>query len=132
MKKIPDIQATIQLDSIGEKTQSRWVGTFVIKRQLSHADRFALTRMYNGLLPSGMEVQEELKIRAATIAELYVRVVSAPEWWEGCGKGQLLIDSDPLYDLITKCNEAEIAWCKELETEAKTEASNVVTDKKSS
>jgi hypothetical protein len=118
-KKIPDTISTIMLDSTGERTKSRFVGTFKIKRVLTHGDRFALERFYNMLLPKGMEVQEELKIRAAAIAELGVRIIEAPEWWDGSHRGQDLIDSDVIYDLVAACAKAESEWTKELDDEVK-------------
>jgi len=129
MKKLPDTVALVSLDSTGEVTKTRWVGTFKIKRILTHADRFALERVYASLLPSrDREVSEELRLKAAAIAELYVRVVEGPAWWDSTKGGQLLADSQPLYDLIFLCNEEEKKWSDQLEATANTEESNAVSD----
>src|ERR1019366_469199 len=111
MAKLPEQIVTVFLDSIGDRTKTRWTGSFRIKCVLTHADRFALERMYAALLPSReREVDEEVKLRAATIAELSVRVVDGPEWWQGTRGGQLMTDKDPLYDLIVMANEEEKKW----------------------
>ena len=129
MKRIPDVQTQVSLDSIGDVTKSRWFGTFLIRRKLTHADRFLIERIYNQMIPKGGDVLEDLKIRAATLAELQARVISGPDWWESSGRMQLLLDAQPIYDLIALCSKAEADWEKELEDESKVETSNVITDK---
>lgn len=127
MKKLPDTTAIVSLDTIGEKTKTRWTGTFKVKRVLTHADNFALERVYALLLPSReREIKEELKLRAAAIAELSVRVIEGPPWWDGTKSGQFLVDSDPLYDLITLCNEEEKRWAQQVEDLAKFEESSAI------
>jgi hypothetical protein len=126
VKNLPQMQAQIQLDSEGERTKSRWLGSFTVKRILTHADRFAIERMYSFLLPKDVNTSEEMKVRAATIAELAVRIVSGPQWWEGSNSGQMLVDSNPLYDLLSLCADAEEAWNKELEANSKLESTNAV------
>lgn len=127
MKKLPDVLAMVTLDSVGETTKSRFIGQFKIKRKLTHADRFQLERIYAQLLPSReREIEEELRLRAAAIAELSVRVVEAPSWWDGSKNGQLLVDSQPLYDLALLCSEEEKKWAQQLEELAKTEESNAI------
>lgn len=131
MKKLPDTIATVHLDSIGERTKSRWVGQFKIKRVLSHADQFALERMYAALLPSrDREISEDVRLRAAAIAELYVRVLEGPEWWNGTRYGQQMVDTDPLYDLVGLCSDEEKKWSEQLEAEAKFEDTNAVDPEK--
>ena len=126
MKKLPDTIATVSLHSIGEVTKTNWVGQFKIKRILTHADRFQLERIYAQLLPSReREVSEEVRLRAAAIAELSVRVIEGPAWWEGSKGGQLLVDTAPLYDLSYECAKEEKAWSEQLDQTAK-EGSNAV------
>lgn len=126
MKKLPEIIVTIALDSMGEETKRRWFGQFRIKRKLTNSERFALERIYSQLLPpSGREVPDELKLRAAAIAELSVRVDEGPDWWQSSRGGQLLIDSTPIYDLINLCHKEEENWNKSLEEEA-SEPSNAI------
>ena len=131
MPKLPDMIATVTLDSTGERTKSRFIGSFQIKRLLTHADRFALERVYASLLPAReREISEDERLKAAAIAELSVRVVSGPTWWEGSRNGQLLVDAQPLFDLAILCEKEEKRWSELLEESAKTdnEKSNVVTD----
>lgn len=127
MKKLPDMVAMVTLDSTGEKTKSRFIGQFKIKRLLTHADMFALERIYASLLPSReREINEDQRLKAAAIAELSVRVIEGPAWWEGSKNGQLMVDSQPLYDLAMLCSEEEKRWAQQLEETAQTEESNAV------
>lgn len=126
MIKIPDYIRMVQLDSMGEVTKERWIGTFQVKAVLTHADRFQLERMYNQLIPKDGEVSEDIKLRAASIAELSVRVVKGPRWWDETASGQLMVDMDPLYDLLVQCNKESKNWSEELDKAAQMEPSNVV------
>lgn len=131
MRKLPDMTAMVTLDSVGEKTQSRFMGQFKIKRILTHADMFQLERVYAQLLPSReREINEDQRLKAAAIAELSVRVVEGPPWWEGSKFGQLMVDAQPLYDLAMLCSEEEKRWSKQLEDAAKTEESSAVDPEK--
>jgi len=126
--KIPDTIMSIVLDVTGEKTKSRFMGTFRIKAVLTHADVIAIERMYSQLLPrTTSDTSEDAKLRASTISELSVRIVDGPEWWNGTRYGQLLIDREPLYQLLIKCNEAEQDWSSRLEEQAnQVDSENVI------
>lgn len=114
MIKMPDYEATVQLDCIGEETKNRWTGTFRIKRVLTHLDKFRLERIYTELIPKDSDANNDLKTFAATIAELEVTVLSGPDWYETSGKGRYLVDRNPLYELYFKCHEASEQWKKEV------------------
>ena len=127
MKTLPSHIVTVNLDSLGDRTKQRWVGQFRVKCVLTNADRFRLERLYAELLPSReREVDEEIKLRAATIAELSVRIVDGPDWWTATRGGQLMADKAPLYDLIVMCNNEEKQWDKAVEDLAKFEESNAI------
>lgn len=115
MAKVPDRIASLTLDSAGEVTKTKYIGTFRIKAVLTHGDRLQLERFYASLLPKNTEtVSEEMKVRAATIAELSVRVIDGPGWWTDSNNGLLLLDAEPLYDLLMQCNSAYEDWLKRL------------------
>lgn len=114
--KIPDIYAFIDLDSIGSVTKSRWTGRFKIRCILTHGDRLAISRINAELLPRvAAEASEDDKLRSQIISELSVRVVDGPEWWDATKGGILLVDDEPIFDLIVKVHEAQTEWKKKLE-----------------
>ena len=119
MIKIPDYISTITLESTGEVTKSRYNGTFRVKVVLTHSDRFKLERNYAEFLPPNVqEVPDELKTRAATLAELNVRITEAPQWWWDSGQGRNMVDSTPLYDMLRQINDAHEVWVKQLDENA--------------
>jgi len=124
--KLPSTYATVSIDAIGERTKSRWIGSFNVKRILSHADMFEFERMYAKLLPKGVDMSEERKIQAATLAELSVRVVSGPAWWDSTHGGQLMVDMEPLYQLMIECSKEEKSWADEIEKNASFGDGNIV------
>jgi len=115
MKTLPDRVRTVQIDCKGDKTGSRYIGTFKVKVVLTNSEEAEVERNYKEELPDDNGVKDDLKFRHATIAELRVRVVSctAP-WWGGSREGRDLIDSDPLYDLLVKTNAEQKAWLEEV------------------
>ena len=127
MKKLPDHIVTLHLDSLGDRTKARWIGQFRVKCVLTNADRFALERMYAALLPTReRDVDEEVRLRAAAIAELSVRVVDGPPWWEATRFGQLMADKQPLYDLVMMANLEEKKWDAAVEELSKFEENNAI------
>lgn len=115
-QQLPDLTTTIYLDSAGEITKNRYVGSFKIKRVLTNGDLLAIDRFYAKLLPKDAEesASEDRKIKAAIIAELFVRIIEGPNWWTESRYGQNMIEFQPMYDLIQKCNEEFKAWTDQL------------------
>jgi hypothetical protein len=118
--KIPQYIVPISLDSIGERTKSRWSGTFYVKCILTHMDEFNIERVYSDLIPKNpsRDLGDELIMRAETIAQLSSRIVQGPAWWDTSRGGKDLIDSNPLYDLLGECYKATKKWDEDLEKQA--------------
>jgi hypothetical protein len=112
--KLPSFTSSVTIDVEGDITHSRWVGTFEVKRVLTHGDRFKLEQYYKEYLPDDSTVQEIIKLRAATLAELRTRVVKGPPWWEASNYGVDLVDKDPMYTLLKECEAATKRWHEEL------------------
>lgn len=119
MKKLPDIIKHISLDSIGEMTNERYVGSFKVKVLLTHAERLAVERTYADMLPNDKVASDESKLKAGAIAELDQRVVEAPRWWVNSRNGRDLLDSQPIWDLLVGIEQKVVEWKKELEELAK-------------
>lgn len=116
MSRVPNHLRTVILDSTGETSRQKWGGQFKVKAVMTNADRFALERKFADLMPKNTDhVTDMIKYKAATIAELSVKIVSGPRWWDDTDRGELMVDFDPLLDLLIKCNEATKDWNEELE-----------------
>lgn len=122
MKSLPDRVKTVTIDVLGDKTKTRYTGTFKMRVVLTNTEEAEIERNYKEELPDDSGVKEELKIRIASIAELRVRITSctAP-WWGGSREGRDLLDASPIYDLITKCNIEQKAWLEQVNKEAEKE-----------
>ena len=112
--RLPDFDTTINLDVEGEVTKTKWLGQFTIKRVLTHKDRFEIERFFREYLPMGMEADQNLRTRAAALAELRVRIKHAPRWWEDSNYGLDMVDSEPIYYLLIKSSESYKKWQDEL------------------
>lgn len=125
---LPNYIVPVSLDCIGEKTGSRWTGTFHVKCVITHADRFAIERMYSALMPinPSRQLDDELILRAETISQLSVRIELGPPWWDSTKSGQLLVDSEPLYALLNLCQDATKKWNEDLSSKASLGNSNAV------
>lgn len=119
INKMPDYLTTVVLDSVGEKTKTRWYGSFKVKAVLSHGDQLLAARTAAELL-KGLErdINNELVMRGETIAQLQPRVVDAPDWWWASGGGRNLVDAEPLYALLGLCSRASEDWEKQLDVAA--------------
>lgn len=122
MSKLPDHIVTVTLDSVGEITKRPWLGNFKIKLLLSHNERLLFERRYKELLPNDAGVDEDTKFKASGLAELSVRVVDGPEWWEASKQGMNLVDAQPIIDLLYKVKDGYAEWLKKVEEIAKEEA----------
>ncbi len=100
MAKLPEIIRTINLESVGEITNETWRGIFRVKVVLTHSERFAIERHYKKLLPDDSNINENVKLRCAALAELSERIVECPEWFKNSRMGIDLIDVQPVYDLL--------------------------------
>jgi hypothetical protein len=127
MHKLPDIIRSIHLDSVGEVSKQKFTGTFRVKIVLTNADKLAIEREYARISAREESMSSGNKLLAGTIAELSIRVLNAPQWFNDAIRGQNMIDENPLFDLIVKINQEYKQWQKELsEVATAGDESNVV------
>lgn len=111
---LPSFTSSVVVDVEGDVTRSRWTGTFQVKRVVTHQDRFDIEKFFKIYLPDAKDASDTIRNRATALAELRVRVVSGPSWWEGTAYGLESVDVSHIYDLLSKCAEATAQWHKEL------------------
>lgn len=115
MYKLPDVIKTFSINATGEITKLPYVGVFRAKIILTNADRIEIERKYNMLLSSDSTASENIKLRASALAELEVRVLDGPRWWQDSLSGKNLIDIEPIWAILIKINELAAEWQKEVE-----------------
>ena len=128
MYKLPDFIRSIQLESIGEVSKQKFTGAFRVKVVLTNADQLAIEREYARLTArSDDTMSADNRLMAGTIAELSIRVLNGPPWYQEAMAGQNMIDKNPLFDLIVKINDEYKQWQKELDDVANSgDKSNVM------
>lgn len=52
----------------------------------------------------------ELYLRSRWLIQVQNRLISWPDWWDGCRRGVGLLDDNILKELFDKCVEAEVEW----------------------
>ena len=52
----------------------------------------------------------ELYLRSKWLVNVQNRLLSWPDWWDGCRRGASLLDDNILKVLYDKCIEAEVEW----------------------
>jgi hypothetical protein len=114
MQKIPSIIRSVFLDSTGEVSKQKFMGSFQVKVVTTNADKLAIEREYSLLVPIDEHLSPDNKLLASTIAELKVRVLTGPNWFSDAINGQNMLDVNPLYELIIKINEEYKKWQEEL------------------
>jgi hypothetical protein len=55
-------------------------------------------------------VGAELYLRSKWLMNVQNRLLSWPDWWDGCRRGAALLDDNVLKVLYDKCIEAEVEW----------------------
>ena len=114
--RLPSFYAPVTIDVEGEITKTRWIGTFNVKRVLTHRDRFTIENYYAEYLRDDSKSAFSVKADASSLAELRVRIQSGTSWWEDSNYGLDLVDEAPIMALLQAVKKAKEGWDKELET----------------
>ena len=115
---LPPIETQIEFECTGETTSKRYSGSFTVKCVLNNFEATEVilrSDRYNGGSQT-LPVQTALFNRA--IAELELRVKSAPEWWSKSDSGRLIFDQNVVFELFNKALEAQKEWKDRLSQEA--------------
>lgn len=103
----------------GTKTGETFAGKFETKKVLSQADEINIDRKYRELLgANSQDASVAASKRALTLAEVFVRITSAPDWWVAMGYGAALLDDEPLVAVYNGAMEAEAEHAKEVKERA--------------
>lgn len=93
-------KAKTTLKVTGSFTGETWVGEFEFYRVLTHKQQLEKDRIRRGFLGEhGNEAAQNIQGRANAFADLAVRLISAPDWWEKSNGGLDLVDDEVLISL---------------------------------
>lgn len=113
---LPPNEKTFSIDVEGDTTKQRSVGQFTCRCVLNLAQR-AEADLIEARLNQGLkDVRSTTQTLHFVLAQLYVRVVKAPNWWrnsylpdEGV-PGKLLMDLNVVSRVFEECMTAESEW----------------------
>jgi hypothetical protein len=91
----------ISFNSVGQRTQNPYQGSFSIETVLSRRDNFAADerrRVIIGANPAG--VAPSIMGEAYMLSQLFVRIVEAPKWWTESDNGMDLKDENVIGELF--------------------------------
>lgn len=115
-----DNKATFTISVDGERTGEKYKGEFACKILLSHSDQLARDARRRQLLggSSPDAAFPRPASQADMFAELHVRVLQAPKWWDGSNGGLDLFDDAVLLEVHKQCLAAEAKHLTDLKKQA--------------
>lgn len=115
---LPKNEKSFHISLEGELSGERYEGDFVCLCVPTVSVRNQISR--EELRESGdlNNVPMELFLRARWLANCSGRLIQWPTWWDGCRRGQGLIDDNVLKEVYDKCIEAEIEWRQSVKKKA--------------
>lgn len=112
--ELPKIERAFDFEEKGEITGKKYDGQFLVKSLLNFGDKHQLELQKTLLQADTRAPTPGLRGIAQIIAELGVRVVNAPTWWEQSNGGRSIVDENVVLALYDKVLEQEDEWKKEL------------------
>jgi hypothetical protein len=115
---LPPNEASFEFECVGDKTGKKYDGTFTVKCVLANEetiDAALRAERYNGGVAT-LAAYYKLFNRALAEAEVRVRYDKekkrqmAPSWWIDSDAGRTLLDQNVVFDVYSKCIEAEKNW----------------------
>jgi hypothetical protein len=118
------------INVVGDKTKEKWSGAFTSKPLLTHREELAIDRIKRDLLgpDSGHASGSSLAV-ASIIAELSIRLTSAPDWWKNANGGLDMVDENVIaavYEQAMKAEKDAIEGVKTEGVQAKQELKTLV------
>jgi hypothetical protein len=111
MTQLPDNEKTFEIEiEEGEVTRQRYQGKFTCKCILNVGERAAADVLQKRLNDNLTTLEEETYMYHMILAQLEVRLTAGPDWFAAAQNGRALKDMNVLYELYTKCMEAERDW----------------------
>lgn len=117
--------AKFSISVVGEESLNPYVGDFTVKTLLSMRDKFRadeLRRLYLGINPDSASASAIGE--AMVLAQLNVRIVEGPDWWNNSDGGLSLSDNNVIGEIFKLALDKENERKNDLKKKA-----NEATDK---
>lgn len=119
--RIEGSEAKFDVNILGNITKQSYIGTFKVKCLLSPLEDIEADKLYRDLLGNNFHLADKaVKDKALALAQLKVRVLEAPPFWENeyIGGGHIS-DSNVILDVIDLAIQAQEEYVKQKEEEMK-------------
>jgi hypothetical protein len=107
--------------SVNLKAESgdSYVGTFKIRKRLSHAQNLRKDALRRELLgDSPAAATQDVLMSSLILATCQAHIIESPNWWSKSNGGLDLLDQEPLVEVFNKINEAQQKEAEGLQTKA--------------
>ena len=112
--KIKDNNAEFKIEVIGEQTAQTYLGEFKTKCILSIGDEIEADKAYRNLLGENLiYATQEIKELAFALAQLQVRVVESPFFWNELKQGSQCEDRNLILEVLNKSIEGQAKFLEE-------------------
>ena len=112
--KIKDNIAEFKIEVIGEQTAQTYLGEFKTKCILSIGDEIEADKAYRNLLGENLiYATQEIKELAFALAQLQVRVVESPFFWNELKQGSQCEDRNLIFEVLNKSIEGQAKFLEE-------------------
>jgi hypothetical protein len=119
--QIEGSEAKFEISILGKFTKETYIGKFKVKCILSPLEEIEADKIYRDLLGNNYHLSDEIiKQKAFALAQLNVRILQAPPFWENdrIGGGHIS-DSNVILEVLDKAIEAQELYVEGKEKEMK-------------
>jgi hypothetical protein len=118
---LPKNEKTFFFSEEGELTGHKYEGQFTVKCMLSMADKRLLEIEQSRLSVDLENPTENLIAISRVVANLRLRVIKGPDWYNQIINNLDIIDDNIVFDIYGQCLDKSSEWMGELKKQAKPE-----------
>ena len=115
---LPKNEKTFSFSKVGEITGFKYEGQFTVKCALSLGDKRLIEIEKSRLSVDLMNPTGNLDAISRIMANLRVRVINGPEWFNQQVNTMSILDEEVVFEVYSEALKASEEWLKELKKEA--------------
>ena len=107
---LPKNESAFDFSHVGELTGKKYEGTFSVKCMLSIADKRILEIEKSRLTADLQNPTGNLSALGSVVANLRVRVINAPDWFNQSILSLDILDEEVIFELYSECLNKSEEW----------------------
>lgn len=115
---LPKNESTFDFSHVGELTGKKYEGQFTVKCVLNLADKRLLEIEKSRLTADLANPTGNLSALGAVIANLRVRIMDAPDWFNQSIMTLDILDEEIVFELYSECLKKSEEWRQSIKTKA--------------